>query len=87
MNVIISIHLFIIFIENKVINKQIRKIISFKMIFYQNHNLLMYLKTIIITSKILKIIIKKIEKFFESENSNFDNDLFDIEEIIKESNF
>ena len=57
------------------------------MIFYQNHNLLIYLKTIIITLKILKIVIKKVEKFFKFENSNFDDNLFNIKKIVRELNF
>ena len=57
------------------------------MIFYQNYNLLIYSKTTIITLKVLKVIIKKVEKSFEFENSNFNNNLFDIEKIVKKSNF
>ena len=87
MNTIISIRLFIIFVENKVINKQVRKIVDFEMVFCQNHNLLMYLKTTMITLKILKIVVKKVEKSFESKSSNSDDNLFDIEKIVRESNF
>ena len=58
-----------------------------EMIFCQNYNLLMYSKITMITLKILKIIIKKVEEFSESENSNFDNNLFNIEKIVKKSNF
>ena len=40
-----------------------------------------------ITSKILKAVVKKVEKFSEFDNSNFDDDLFNIEKIMTESNF
>ena len=57
------------------------------MIFYQDYNLLIYSKIIIIILKVSKVAMKKIEEFFESENSDFDNDLFNIEEIVRKSNF
>ena len=44
----------------------------------------MYLKIVIITFKILKTSVKKVENFFESENLNFDDDLLNVEEIVKE---
>lgn len=51
------IYLFIIFINDKTIKKQIRKVINLKLIFYKDHNLFIYSKSIII---IFEKIIKKI---------------------------
>ena len=47
----------------------------------------MYLKAIIITSKISKAFMKEIEDFFESESLDFDDDLLNIEEIVREQDF
>ena len=51
------IRLLIIFIDDKIIEKQIRKIVDFKLIFCKNHNLLIYSKFAIIMFE--KIIGKK----------------------------
>ena len=37
-----------------------------------------------ITLKILKVFVKEVENSFEFENSNFDDDLLNVEEIVRE---
>ena len=58
------------------------------MIFYKNHNLLIYSKIIIITLKpFRKIIINKIIEDFSKSSSksfNFKNDLSDVKEIQRD---
>ena len=87
MNAIIFIRLFIIFIKDKIIKEQVRGVMSSEIVFYQDYNLLIYFKATMITSKILKTFVKEIENSFESENSNFDNDLLNIKKIVREQNF
>ena len=57
------------------------------MIFCQDHNLLMYLKTIIIIFKVSKAFIKEVENFSEFQSLDFDNNLLNVEKIVREQNF
>ena len=57
------------------------------MVFCQDHNLLMYSKATMITFKISKAFVKKVENSFESESSDSNDDLLDIEKIVREQNF
>ena len=53
-----------------------------KLVFYKDHNLLIYPKTAMIKLKISsKITIKKIDSSNSSKSFNFDNDLFNVEDI------
>ena len=44
----------------------------------------MYSKIAMITFKILKTFMKKVENSFESKSSDFDDDLLNVEEIVRE---
>ena len=87
MNAIISIRLSIIFVGDKAINKQVRGIVNPEMIFCQDHNLLIYSKIAMIIFKISKAFIKEVENSFESKSSDFDDDLLNVEKIVREQNF
>ena len=53
-----------------------------KLVFYKDHNLLMYFKIAMIKLKTSsKITIEEIIFSNSSENSNFDDDLFDIKNV------
>ena len=60
-------------IRNVFLKKQIRVIINFDFIFYKNYNLLMYLKFVISTIKIIEIDDKFLS-FNESFNKSDDVD-------------
>ena len=82
MNAFIFIHQFIIFINNKHIDKKIYKIIKSKFVFCKNHNFLIYFKIIIMKLKTSsKIIVEKIDSLKSFENPDFNNDLSNIENI------
>ena len=82
MNVFIFTRQFIIFIDNKYINKKIREIMKSKLVFCKDHNFLIYFKTVMIKLKTSsKIIIKKIDFSKSFESFNFDNDLLDIKNV------
>ena len=81
MNVSIFIRQFIIFINNKHINEKIREIMKSKLVFYKNHNFLIYFKIAIIRLKTLKVMIKKIDFSNSFKNFDFNNDFFDIKNI------
>ena len=69
-------------INNKQVNEKIREIIKSKFVFYKDYNFLIYFKNVIIRLKIsLKIIIKKIDFSNFSKSFDFDNDLFNIENV------
>ena len=59
--------------------EQVRGVISSEMILYQNHNLLMYLKAVMITFKVSKAFVKEVEDFSEFKSSDFDDDLLNVE--------
>ena len=82
MNIFIFIRQFTIFINNKYVDKKIREIIKSKLVFYKDHNLLIYFKIVIIKLKTSpKITIEKINFSNFSKNLEFDDDLFNIENI------
>ena len=83
MNVSIFIRLFIIFIENRLIEEKIREVVSPEIIFCKNYNLLIYSKsTIIIARKILlKATVKEIELLESNSFLDFEDDLSDVKEI------
>ena len=80
MNVIISIRNFKIIIKDSVIKKIIRKIIKSELMFYKDHNLLMYSK---LTFAIFHARIKELKNSsFKKENEfNFKDDVFDIKNL------
>ena len=82
MNAFIFIRQFTIFINNKHINKKIHEIMKPKLVFYKNHNLLIYFKIIMIKMKTsLKVIVEEINSLNSFESFDSDDDLFDIENI------
>lgn len=85
MNIIISIRLFTIFIDDRTIDEKVREVIDSKLIFCQNYNLLMYFKLVITKSKASPIpIVKEAKKFLESKSSDSNDELFDIKEIQRD---
>ena len=79
------IYLFIIFIDDKIIEEQVRKVMSFKLIFCKNYNLFIYSKSVI--TIIFEKIIEKEGDFSESNNFNNENDLFDIKNELFKKDF
>ena len=82
MNAFIFIRQFTIFIDDKYVKKKIREIVKPELVFYKDYNLLMYFKIVMIRLKTSsKVIVEKIDFSKSFESFNFDNDLFDVEDI------
>lgn len=80
-NIIIVIQNFKIMIEDSDFNKNIREIIELKLFFYENHNLLMYFKSIMTT---LRVTVEDADDSSFKFNENFDFDFDD--EVLKVEN-
>lgn len=80
-NVIISIRLFIIQIENFIVKKIIHQIIDSKLIYHFDHNLLIYSKIVIFLFDNKNVIL--VEKSFNNESFDidFENDISNLKKI------
>ena len=82
MNAFIFIRQSTIFIDDKYVKEKIREIVKSKLVFYKDHNFLIYFKTVIIRLKTpSQIIVEKIDSSKLFESFNFGNDLSDVEDI------
>lgn len=68
-----------IIIKNVILNKKVKAVIKFELVFYKDHNLLIYFKLMMIKQQFKKIIEKNI-KSNSIENEFSEDKLSDIDD-------